>query len=667
MDVFLWYIAYQSSVFIRVEFDAGNRDSGGEIVGETNNQTKGGDMMRRFLAIILGMVLVLSACAPAAGAADANIYTTLYSGEVTTLNYLTTATTNEFGLLANLIDTLVEYDRYGQVQPSLAESWEVSEDGLTWTFHLREGVQWINGNAEAVATLTASDFVAAAKYILNAQNASSTADVIYSVVEGAEAYYDGTATPEDGKEAAPVMEWDTVGIKAVDELTLQYTLVEPVPYFLSMVTYVCFMPVYEPFLEEKGEGFGLATGNDTILYNGAYYISEFKPQEKRILTKNAQNWDADNIFIEGIHYLFNKEASTVSPELYLKGEVSDASIDSAIAAEWLKDPAKADYIRPIRHSGFYTYFYAFNFDPQFAAEFEPDNWRLAANNENFRKSIYYGLDRIKAQKVLEPDLPETIVFNTFTPPEFVSLGGVDYTQLAPLAAITAQGTGTFDEATALTYRDKAIEELTAAGATFPIKVLMPFNGSVTGWDQELQVIEQQLEGLFGAEYIDIIIETRPSTNFLSETRRSGNYALLKCNWGPDYADPQTYTDIFKVGNSYHFMDRALTEEVDGVKLSDTYYELLEAAKAITGDITARYRAFAEAEAFLINHAIAIPYGYGTGGYVAARINPFESQYAPFGISNDRFKGQHMLDHPMNTDEYFDEYDKWLEERAALVN
>ncbi len=223
--------------------------------------------MKKLITALL-LVSMLCSFAPALAQEEVS-YTSLYSSELGTLNYLITTTTAEFAVAANVIDTLVEYDRYGQAQPSQAESWEVSDDGLTWTFHLRRGSKWVNAAGEEYAEVVANDFVAAAKYILDAQNASSSADILYGVVEGAEAYYAGTATPEEGATPAPVTEWDTVGIRALDDYTLQYTLNSPAPYFVSMTTYVCFMPVYEPFLLKKGEQFGLATGNDTLLFNGA--------------------------------------------------------------------------------------------------------------------------------------------------------------------------------------------------------------------------------------------------------------------------------------------------------------------------------------------------------------------------------------------------------------
>ena len=614
------------------------------------------------MAYVLCLAIALSmAIMPAA--AESAAYRTLYSGEITSLNYLTTATTNEFALAANVIDTLVEYDKYGQVQPSLAESWEYDHENLTYTFKIRQGAKWVRADGTEYADVTAHDFVTAAKYILDAANASSTANIFYSVIEGAEAYYLGTSTPEEGKEPYPVMDFETVGVKALDDYTLQYTLVEPCPYFLSMVTYVCFMPVNADFLAEKGADFGVATSNENILYNGAYILSTFEPQQKRVYTKNASNWDADNVLIETIEQTYNKESTTISPELFKRGEVDDASIDSTIAAEWLSAEETADLIHPVRQSGFYSYFYAFNFDPQLDAAFEPENWKIAVNNENFRKSIYAGLDRVKAMIVTDPDNPEAIMFNTVTPPQFVSIDGVDYTEMGALAAITELGTDTFSEEQALAYKAAAVEELKAAGATLPVKILMSYNPNTTGWAEECVVVEQQLEGLLGTDYIDIIVEAGPSSGFLSEVRRTGKYALLKCNWGPDYADPNTYTDPFYDG-SYNWPELA-TEYNDENGRSE-YYNLVDAARAITDDLTARYEAFTVAEAWLIEKAMIIPFGYGTGGYTASRLNPFESQFAPFGISKERYKGQTLLDAPMSTDQYFEAYDLWLEERAALA-
>ena len=342
--------------------------------------------------------------------------------------------------------------------------------------------------------------------------------------------------------------------------------------------------------------------------------------------------------------------------------MDSASIDQAIATEWLADPEKADFIRPERPSSFYSYFFAFNFDPQFDAAYEPENWAKAVVNENFRKSIYYGLDRLKAKLVSEADNAESLLFNSITPTNFVFSNGVDFVNMGALEEITALGTGAYQPDAALEYAALAKAELEAQGVTFPIKVLFPYNPGSSGWDEECQVIEQQMEELFGADYIDLIVEAGPSSGFLTAVRRSGNYAFLKCNWGPDYSDPQTFTDPFVAGNSYQFA----YNNTDMDEVMQGYYDLVEKAKAITDDIDARYLAFADVEAYLVDHAIVVPYGFGSGGYTASRIDPFTTPYTSAGISIERYKGAVLLDAPMNTDQYYDALDQWNEEREALA-
>ena len=614
--------------------------------------------MKRALSIAL-CALLMTACLTGAGMAEEKALNTLYSSEISTLNYLTTSTTKDFAISANVIDTLVEYDRYGNIQPSLAEKWEMSEDGLTWTFHLRRDAVWVNAKGEVQANVTANDFVSAAKYLLDDKNASSTANLFYSVIAGAEAYYKSTVPAAEGEAAKTPVDFETVGVKALDEYTLQYTLAYPCAYFESMMTYVSFMPVYGPFLEEKGDRFGVADDENSILYCGAYILSEFKPQEVRVLSKNPAYWDKDNVKIDTIRSTFNKEASSIGAEMYKRGEIDSASIDVTTAASWLKDPETEKLIRPVRQTSFYSYFYCLNFDANFDEAYEPENWTKAVNNEAFRKSLYHGLDRVKAMLITEPDNPESIIFNTIVPTNYATLDGIDYTLVGDLKAITELGTGTFDAEKALAFKAQAIEELTAAGATFPVKILLKYNPRVSGWDNECLVIEQQLEALLGTDYIDVIVEAGPADGFLSEVRRSGNYALLKCNWGPDYADPQTFTDPFRKGNNYSFIDKSADTEA-----LDYYYGLVEAAKAEAFDLTVRYETFAKAEAFLIDHAYVIPFGFGNGGYVASRIDPFTSQFAPYGFTNERYKGSEILSEPMDTDAYFDAYDQWIEDRAS---
>jgi oligopeptide transport system substrate-binding protein len=193
---------------------------------------------------------------------------------------------------------------------------------------------------------------------------------------------------------------------------------------------------------------------------------------------------------------------------------------------------------------------------------------------------------------------------------------------------------------------------------------MPYNPGTANWDKESQVVEQQLENLLGKDYIDIIPEAGPKTGFLSAVRRSGKYALMKCNWGPDYADPETYTDPFNETGTYN-----KPQNVEGYTDSNgkkIYTNLLEAAKQETTDVSARYTAFAKAEAFLINHAFVIPYGHSATVSNVTKINPFEEQYSPSGVSVLKYKGQHLLDHPLSIDEYNKAAEEWENKRQAAL-
>ena len=647
--------------------------------------------MRRFLSFGLAaaMALGLTACGGGGGGSaddDRSVFRRLYGSEVETLNYLYTSNTNDYEMCANMVDCLVEYDQYGVMQPALAESWEHNDDYTEWTFHIRPGVKWVDAEGNEVADVTANDWVSSARWVNDAANNSSNQYMYNGIVKNAEAYFNYTAyllesengtrtTDDEGDPIEPVAEvsFDDVGVKAVDDNTLVYTMETPCTYFPTVLSYTTYMPVYGPFLEEMGDSFGV--DNYSVLYNGAYIMTSFEPQNQRILTKNETYWDKDNVFIDEIQYLYNTSATQLGPESFIRGEVDWAQIDASILSAWLEDPERQDMVSPSRANVSFSYFFCFNFEPRFDASLEPDNWLLAVNNENFRQSIRYGLDRINALTVVEPEDPESLLNRTITPATFTSAAGLDYTQYPALQEISSSDG--FNEELALQYKEAAVEELTAAGATFPIQMYMRYNPDTANWDRECQVIEQQLEGLLGTDYIDIVVEAGPSTNFLSTVRRAGDYGFMKCNWGADYADPQTWTDPFKeLDNSYNFMgtdagtvigqEPCTNKSAETQALTDQYYDLVEAAKAITTDTEARYAAFAEAEAFLIDHAFVIPFSISNDGYIATRLNIFEAQYAPYGMALQSYKFQKLRDEPMSMDEYNELYAQWEIDREAAL-
>ncbi|MCI9202447.1 MAG: peptide ABC transporter substrate-binding protein [Lachnospiraceae bacterium] len=611
----------------------------GEAQSDTGSQTDAGDQ------------------ANAAENTGSAVYTRLYSSESSTLNYLVTSTIEEQRVGANCIDTLVEYDSDGQLKEGLATEWNYDEGQMTWTFTLREA-KWVDNTGAEVADVTAQDFVDALKYELTPEYESANAQNLFGIIAGAQEYYNGQVynggADEDGV-TWPAIDFSEVGVKAVDEHTLTYTLAKEVPYFISSLAYVVYMPAYGPLLEELGKEYGTAA--DKMYYNGAFYLAEFSPQERQVYKKNPSNYDAANVFIDEIQRIYNAEADTLGPEMVKRGEVDWAEISADLLDDWLGNEDTKNLVSRERPSTSYSYFYCFNFDPQFDAEYEPDNWRIAVNNENFRKALFAGLDKTKEVAVLEPNAPQDYVLSTITPFDFAyNADGADYTTVGAMASMG----DTFDETKALEYKEAAMAELSAAGVTFPVKVLMPYNPSVVNWDKECQVVEQQMEALLGTDFIDIIIEAGPTDNFLTEIRRSGQYAFMKCGWGADYADPETWTDPFyqskgeagyDPGYKYAFIANAITEGTDTAPVIQEYFDKVEAAKAITIDTNARFEAFAEAEAVLIDHALVIPFSITVSPYIATKLNEFDAQYAPFGVSRLRFKGQKVLDHYVSMEEY----------------
>ena len=662
--------------------------------------------------------------------ADEQVYRTLYSSEVTTMNYLVSGTTYELVVGANTIDSLVENDPYGNIVPCAAESWEsedetvplivpavkklndngelelVSErtteeaNGQKWTFHLRAGQYWYDADGNQKDPVTANDYVAAARYVCDSAMDCSNSYLMDGWIVNATERLGYTAAllaepveqgKEEGKDQDIVIDadgviwegkdWDEekgvyttwveipltnpedLGVEAADDNTLVYHLVKPRPYFPTALQFGTYWPAPAALLAELGENYAL--DNYSMWFNGAYILSTFKPQEKRIYTKNVNNWDAEHIYIESIEQTYNAEASTIAPELFLRGEVDYADIGSDIVADWLSDPEKSQMISSSRVTGDYSYFFGFNFEPTFDAEYEPENWVIAVNNENFRKAVFHGIDRDGYLAAKYPgDDPEIHKINTVTPKGFSVNNGKDFVMYGGLAKYTE--TESFNEQLAVEYRDKAKTELEAAGCKFPIKVPINYNSSSSTWGNATVVLEQQLEDLLGADFIDIIVVSYSGNSFLKETRRNGNYALQELNWGADFMDPETWADPFERENSYNFFCHdtdtynvyrdTKTEETNA--LIDQYYALVDEARTKTGDMDERFEAFAAAESFYIDHAIVVPGFISGGSYCATKLNGFEGQYAMMGQSSSRYKGQHLYKTAMSQDMFDAQYNEW---------
>ena len=635
-----------------------------------------------------------SAAGGTAATGDSATYTVLYARQPATLNYLICSADPDLYHGTHCVDTLVEYDSRGKIREGLATSWEWDADTLTWTFHLRDE-NWVDYTCAVLGPVTAQDFVDALAYLLNPDYASGTASLVTPYVAGAEDYYnycvwrnnaqngtvaeDGTTytidaagtvtvTAADGSTTTcPAVDFSSVGVCAVDEHTLTYTLNYDFPGFLSLLNYAPFEPAYGPMLAELGDQF--CTSAETACSCGAFYLAEYTPLESWVMKKNPENYDKDNVYIDTIRYIYNQEALISGPEMVRRGEIDQATISSDILDSWLADDTTKDMVSMERPETGKSYFYFFNFLPyahQFPnwnttgvdAQYQPDNWAKAVNSTNFRKAFLYAINPAVTLAVTAPEGYENYKLHTITPSSFCADSkGVDYTECGALAKVTDH----FNEATAKQYRDAAVQELTAAGATFPIKVQYPYNPAVVDWDKQCQVFKQQIEGVLndGFDFVDIIITQGPSDNFLNAVRRAGAYEFMSYYWGADYSDPETevypfYQEAGDRGTCYAFLRTGVEDGIITGETADyvmTYMDMVEKAKAITADLDARYAAFAEAEAYLIENALVIPLSLPVPPYIATRLNLWEGQYAPTGFSSNRLKGIHILDHYVSMDEY----------------
>ena len=634
-----------------------------------------------------------SAAGGTAATGDSATYTVLYARQPATLNYLICSADPDLYHGTHCVDTLVEYDSRGKIREGLATSWEWDADTLTWTFHLRDE-NWVDYTGAVLGPVTAQDFVDALAYLLDPDYASGTASLVTPYVAGAEDYYnycvwrnnanngtvaeDGTTytidaagtvtlTAADGSTTCPAVDFSSVGVCAVDEHTLTYTLNYDFPGFLSLLNYAPFEPAYGPMLAELGDQF--CTSAETACNCGPFYLAEYTPLESWVMKKNPENYDKDNVYIDTIRYIYNQEALISGPEMVRRGEIDQATISSDILDSWLADDTTKDMVSMERPETGKSYFYFFNFLPyahQFPnwnttgvdAQYQPDNWAKAVNSTNFRKAFLYAINPAVTLAVTAPEGYENYKLHTITPPSFCADSkGVDYTECGALAKVTDH----FNEATAKQYRDAAVQELTAAGATFPIKVQYPYNPAVVDWDKQCQVFKQQVEGVLndGFDFVEIIITQGPSDNFLNAVRRAGAYEFMSYYWGADYSDPETevypfYQEAGDRGTCYAFLRTGVEDGIITGETADyvmTYMDMVEKAKAITADLDARYAAFADAEAYLIENALVIPLSLPVPPYIATRLNLWEGQYAPTGFSSNRLKGIHILDHYVSMDEY----------------
>lgn len=513
-----------------------------------------------------------------------NEYKTTYGTDPTKdiMNYLTNTWTYNSEHYTNFIDGLVENDKYGNIVGAIAESYKASvKDGKSvWTFKLRDDAKWVDPNTEApVANVTAHDFVAGLKYVLNPAHGSGTASIPLSVIDGAPEYY---ASLSD-EEAANDLGFDSVGVKAVSDYVLEFTLQRETPYFLSMLTYSPFLPVSQELLDTKGSTFGSTMFN--IWCNGAFLPEVYEASAKIEYKKNPHYYDAAHVYVDRVVKTKSPDTATFSTgrEWYEAGTIDAFSVnaqDTQGYAQYVTGPDGTGTIKNPYSSecngilgvGDATYIGYFNFNRSTWEVNDPANEKdysakvstaKALVNKNFRLGFLYGLNVLEYLKRYQPAEPHNWLMRGYTNRDLTSANNKDYadyvdevfnrkqgTTGVTLTGINQGGDPIFNIEKARQYFETAKAELIAGGmkeADFPIKVDVIGSMSV-----EVQLYEQAMYASI-AEAAEGIVEIQvnvPSSDDQNSSWGSivNNYDFsVWSGWGPDYADPNTYLHTMAIG------------------------------------------------------------------------------------------------------------------------
>ena len=456
-----------------------------------------------------------------------------------------------FEVIADYTDGLMQMDADGQAVSAIAESYDLSDDGLTYTFHLREDAVWSNGTP-----VTAADFVFAWQRAVDPSVASEYSYMLSDIGQV--------------KNAAEIISGDMdkseLGVTAVDEHTLQVELNVPVSYFLSLMYFPTFYPVHEEFFNSCGDTYG--TSADTVLSNGAFVLDSYEPAATAFhLTKNADYYDADKVQLAGLNYQVIQDSQQALMS-YQTGAL-DTTLVNGEQVDQVKD------------------------DPEFQAIGAGYLWYVSPNiagvpelaNLNIRLAMTFAIDR----EAITTDVLKDGSAATFTavPMEFAagpdgSDFSADQTRFSDVCA--------YDTAKAAEYWAKGLEELGITELSLDMVV-----DADDAPQKVAQVLKEQWETTLPGLTVNLTVEPKKQR---VQDMQDGNYQLGLTRWGPDYADPMTYLGMWITDNSNNY----------GLWSNAEYDAII--AECTTGDLCTdaegRWARLYDAEQLVMNDAVIFP-------------------------------------------------------------
>jgi oligopeptide transport system substrate-binding protein len=507
----------------------------------------------RFLCLLALLAALFSGC----GKRETNVERALRDGvlhrgigyEVSELDPHLVVGIGEGEVLRALAEGLVSEDPVDlHPVPAVAERWDTSPDGSTYTFHLRATAKWSNGQP-----LTAHDFVASYKRILTPSLGAEYANMLY-ILQGAEAFHKGAT-----------QDFATVGVKAIDDRTLRLTLEHPAAYFLTLLPNPAWLPVHVPTIQKHGaidRRGNPWTRPENIVTNGPFVLKRWVQNQVIATEKSPHYWDAAKVRLNGVNF-YPVESVDAEERMFRAGQLHITETVPIAKIEGYR----RDSPHLIRSDPYFaSYFYRFNVrKPPF-------------NDVRVRRALSLAIDReALSSKILKGG--EQPAYG-LTPPDQTS-----YTFASPMP----KGAAARDAARQL-LKEAGFE----GGKGFPTVELL-FNTS-----ENHRLIAEAVQEMWRRELgIDVKLVNQENKVVLA-ARRAGDYFILRSNWVGDYLDPLTFLDIFRTdsGNNY-------------TGWGNTDYDAALFAAARTADPAKRRELFQKAEALLIEDAAIAPIYYFT--------------------------------------------------------
>ena len=532
----------------------------------------------------------------------ADEYSTTYSTAPATLDILNTSEQSDTEVLVNCVNGLLQYDNLGVLRGDIAVNdeatglpYKVSEDGLTYTFTIRNDAKWFNADKSEYAAVKADDFVAGFQHMLD--SAAGLEFLVDGVVEGASEYLGGKAT------------FDKVGVKAVDDSTYTIKLVKPESFFPTRLTYSCFMPMNRQFFLSKGGAFGIkefpeAAAKDTykygvvdantnMLYNGAFIPDTIVNKSAIVLNRNTNFYDNANTNFNKLSWIYDDGSNpTAVYDATVAGTYGGIGLGTASGLlEKAKNDGRFAKYKYIVDTTTTTYLCGFNVNRgafetgsvvSTQNEVEKCATHNAMNNKDFRQALIFAFDQKKYNAIsVGEELAEMSLRNMYTHPEFLSLSkevaaddghkfaqGTKYgdmvqyfiNQLGFEGVQVKDGVnGWFNAAEAKKSMEKAVATLKGANQwNGKVKLDVTYYGASASQKAQAEGFKSIIEATLG-EYVEVCLNNAATTDdfyacgYRAADGKSGNFDIFYgSGWGPDFGDPCTYLDTFK---SYGYMTK----------------------------------------------------------------------------------------------------------------